>query len=87
MKRAFRWGIVIVAVIGIACASGGGGTDMPVAEARELLMAYAGQWELDPSSAPTQRARIGPPPPITVEGSTEQRPERRSRGKWKLRRG
>lgn len=69
MKRAFRWGIAIVAVIGIACASGGGGTDMPVAEARELLMAYAGQWELDPSSAPTQRARIGPPPPITVEGS------------------
>ncbi len=56
MKRTFLWAMVIMAVISTACASGGGGTDMPVEEVRELLTAYAGQWELDQSSAPSQRA-------------------------------
>ena len=69
MKRTFLWAMVIMAVISTACASGGGGTNMPVEEVRELLTAYAGQWELDQSSAPSQRARLEPPPTISVEGS------------------
>ena len=69
MKRTFLWAMVIMAVISIACASGGGGTHMPVEEVRELLTAYAGQWELDQSSAPSQRARLEPPPMISVDGT------------------
>lgn len=42
---------------------------MPVQAARELLLAYNGQWELDPSTAPSQSARLEPPPPISVQGT------------------
>lgn len=66
LTRACLWALVIVAIIGTACASGGGGVILTPDQVAALRMEYSGNWVLDETGSSPKSTSVSGPTRETV---------------------